>query len=159
MMKDSHLVSIGQSMKRNVTSIRADATVRDAVQLFIQNHIGTLPVVDQEMKLVGLVTIESILSMVMPDFIRLIDHFSFVHDLGAVETRTPDEADLNRPISKIMAAPVFVEEGSSLLFAAASKRSSNLRDIPVVDSAGHLIGIASSVDIGTALMNSWQIKT
>ena len=77
---------IQNCMKRNVISIRSDAAVRDAVKLFIQNHIGTLPVVDQGNKLVGLVTIESILSMVMPDFVRLIDHFSFVHDFGAVET-------------------------------------------------------------------------
>jgi CBS domain-containing protein len=156
-MKDNHSISIGQSMKRNVISIRADATVRDAVKLIIQNHIGTLPVVNAELKLIGLVTIENILSMVMPDFIYLIDHFSFVHNLGAVEERTPDEADLNRPISMIMGPPVSVPEGSSLLYAAASKRNYNLRDIPVVDSANHLIGIASSVDIGTALMNSWQI--
>ena len=157
-MKDHHPVTIGQSMKGRVISICEDAMVLDAVRLFLENHIGTLPVVDSQMKLVGLVTMETILSLVMPDFVHLMDRFSFVHDLGAVETRTPDENDLRRCISEIMTAPVFVEEGDSLLYAAASKRNHGLRDIPVVDAQRHLVGIASHVDIGTALMRSWKLE-
>ena len=133
--------------------------VSDAVRLFLENHIGTLPVVDSRMKLVGLVTMETILSLVMPDFVHLMDRFSFVHDLGAVETRIPDQSDLCRPISEIMTAPVFVKEGDSLLYAAASKRDHGLRDIAIVDEQGHLVGIASHVDIGTALMRSWKLET
>ncbi len=157
-MKDHHPVTIGQSMKGRVISICEDAFVHDAVRLFLENHIGTLPVVDSQNKLVGLVTMDTILSLVMPDFVHLMDRFSFVHDLGAVEARTPDPADLRRPIGEIMTAPVFVEEGDSLLYAAASKRNFGLRDIPVVDAQGHLVGIASHVDIGTALMRSWKLE-
>ena len=34
--------------------------------------------------------------------------------------------------------------------------SYQLYDIPVVDNEGRLVGLASRVDIGTALLENWQ---
>ena len=35
-------------MKRNVISIPETSTVREAAAVFVQKHVGLLPVVDQE---------------------------------------------------------------------------------------------------------------
>jgi CBS domain-containing protein len=40
--------TIRDCMKRNVVSIRATATVREAAALFVARHIGLLPVVDAQ---------------------------------------------------------------------------------------------------------------
>ena len=46
--------NIGQSMKHEVISISDSATIREAAALFVEEHIGTLPVVDVDEKLAGI---------------------------------------------------------------------------------------------------------
>jgi CBS-domain-containing membrane protein len=149
-------MKIGDCMKRSVVSIPLNATIGEAVELLTRHHIGTLPVVDEKGKLVGLLQAHDLLSLIMPDFVHLVDHFDFVHNFGAVEKRQPTSAELALPVKKVMEAPVFVEETSGLLRAAALLHHHELRDLPVVDAYQHLVGIASHVDISTALMAHWQ---
>jgi CBS-domain-containing membrane protein len=35
-------------------------------------------------------------------------------------------------------------------------RQHDLRDLPVVDEEGHLVGLASWVDVGVAFLESWS---
>jgi predicted transcriptional regulator len=41
-------------MKRNIFSIQKSNTLGEAVRIFAERHIGTLPVVDEQGALVGL---------------------------------------------------------------------------------------------------------
>jgi len=150
-------MNIKDSMKHNVISIHKNATLYQAAELIIKHHIGTLPVVDDNKKLIGILKMEDILSIIMPDFVGLTDNYKFLHDFGAFESRRPDPKDLNRPISEIMEAPIFAEESWSILHAIATIHTNNLMDLPVVDASGKLVGIASRVDIGTALIANWNI--
>ena len=142
-------------MKRSVVSINQRQTVLEAVAYLREHHIGTLPVVDDNGKLVGLVTLRTLLDLVMPDFVRLLEHINFVHNFGAVESRSPSAEDLSRPVKDIMRPPVSVTADSSLLRAAAILHENNLKDLPVVDDENRLVGLASHVDIGVALMANW----
>ncbi|MCJ7623394.1 MAG: CBS domain-containing protein [Anaerolineaceae bacterium] len=107
-------MKIADSMKKRVISIPVTATVKDAVALFLKHHIGTLPVVDESNKLVGLLMLPTVLSMVMPDFVRLMDNFDFVHNFGAVDARIPTDEDLSRPVRDIMENPYHVADDSSV---------------------------------------------
>jgi CBS-domain-containing membrane protein len=148
-------MNIADCMKRNVASLTTSSTVREAIAQVIRRHIGTLPIVDENGKLVGMVKLYRLLSIVMPDFVHLIEDFSFLHGFGAMDTRLPEPEQLDCPIEGIMEEPVWVEDDSSLLYASAVLHKNELLDIPVVDDQCHLIGIASHVDIGTALMKTW----
>ena len=44
---------ISKHMKRNVISIQVTSTVREAAAVIVKKHIGLLPVVDKDHKLVG----------------------------------------------------------------------------------------------------------
>lgn len=147
---------IGNCMKREVIFIHSDDTVGNAVQLMIQHHIGTLPVVDAERKLVGLLQMRDLYELVMPDFVRLIENFDFVHNFGAVSELKPTPDKLSQKISHVMQKPVSVDENCNLIRASAMLYSHHLADLPVVDKSGHLVGIASRVDIGVALMQDWR---
>ena len=76
---------IRDCMKRNVVSVSTDTTLGEAVKLLVQKHIGTLPVVDDQRKLVGMLSMADVLELFLPDFVRLIDNVDFVHDFGALE--------------------------------------------------------------------------
>jgi CBS domain-containing protein len=149
--------NIGQSMKHEVISISVSATIREAAALFFEEHIGTLPVVDADEKLVGILHISDLLELVMPSFVRLVEDFDFVRgDFSIFETLLPPQEVAAQPASSIMVATVSVRAISGLLRAFAIMNSHHLYDLPVVDDDGRLVGLASRVDIGTALLAGWR---
>lgn len=149
-------MEIHKYMKRNVISIHAGATIREAAAIFVNRHIGLLPVVDDDNRPVGIVGLRDMLSLELPDFINFIADLDFVHDFGAVETTRPSADVLDRSIKTLMNAPITVDEEAGLLRAYALMLQHNLHDIPVVSKNGILTGVASRVDIGVAILSAWK---
>ena len=149
-------MKISQVMKSEVISIPASERIGEATALFINHHIGMLPVVDASSRLVGLLLLSDVLNLVLPDFVRLMEDFDFVHNFGAVEARRLSPAAMTRPVNQVMQPPVWVEETSGLLRAFALLYHHQLTDVPVVTTDKRLVGVASRVDIGTALLTAWQ---
>ncbi len=149
-------MKISRYMKQNVISIHASASIREAAAIFVQKHIGLLPVVDNENKPVGIVGLRDLLSLELPDFVNFIADLDFVHDFGAVETTRPSAEVLDRPVKSLIKPAILVEEDTGLLRAYALMLQHDLHDIPVVSKEGRLVGIASRVDIGTAILSAWE---
>jgi CBS-domain-containing membrane protein len=152
-------MKVNACMKQRVISIPLHATVQQAMEMVVRHHIGTLPVVDDELKLVGLVRLRNLLALGMPDFVNLLESISFVHSFGAVEYSVPGPKELARPVKEIMTEPISCQVDCSLLHAAALLHRNAMQDLPVVDAQGHLVGIASHVDIGTFLIQNWGISS
>ena len=149
---------IKDCMKEAVISISHTARVRDAVRIFQENQIGTLPIVDDDNKLVGIVLLRDLLDLVMPDFLHLLENIDFIRNFGAlVDSRQPAARDLDELLKVRMHIPVSVHPETRLLQGAAVLHKHDMRDVPVVDDYGRLVGLASHVDIGRALMKNWQI--
>ena len=152
-------MNISQCMKRNVVSILETSTVREAAAIFVKEHVGLLPIVDQNNKLAGVVGLRDLLSLVLPDFVNFVADVDFVHDFGAVENTRPSARVLDRSIQFLMKPPITVNDDSGLLRAYALMLQHNLHVMPVLSEDGQLVGIASRVDIGTAIVSSWsQVK-
>jgi len=149
-------MSISQSMKRNVVSIPDTATIRDAAAVFVKNHIGLLPIVDQDNQLVGVVSLRDLLSLELPDFVNFVADVDFVHDFGAVENTRPSSELLDQSIQMLMKPAITVPEDSGLLRAYALMLQHGLHDIPVVSPDDTLLGVASRVDIGVAILSAWK---
>ena len=148
---------IGQWMKRDVVSVSPHTTVLEAARLVVDRHVGTLPVVNDQEALVGVVRVEDILETFMPDFVRLMADFDFVHDFGVLEALLPRDAPqvAQRTMRDLMHEPVAVEQTAGLLRALAIMTKHDIRDLPVINQAGALVGIASLVDIAHAFLASW----
>ena len=144
-------------MKRRVISVQQDTTLEMAAAVIREHHIGTLPVVDHDRKLVGMLRLENLLALVMPDFVHLVEHFEFAHDFGYLEHVKPDPSALKRAVKDIMEAPISVLADSGVLRAAALLHLRDLRDLPVVDAENTLVGLVSHVDLGVALMSGWEL--
>ena len=148
-------MNIGMYMKRNVISILETSTIREAAALFVNHHIGVLPIVDQERRLIGVVGLRHLLSLELPDFVRFGMDVDFVHDFGAVETTRPSAEVLDRPITTLMIPTVSVTENTGLLRTYVLMAQQQLHDMPIVSADGKLVGIASRVDIGVAIFSEW----
>ncbi len=146
---------IEEAMKTFVVSVDANNTVQHAARLMLDRHIGTLPVVDESGRLVGLMTIVGVLHLFMPDFVSLFDELDWVPDFGVLEEIELSTEALDQPVQQVMSEPVSVEARTGLLRAAVTIERHNLPDIPVVDEEDRLVGIASRVDIGTAFLAGW----
>ena len=147
---------IRDCMKRNVFSIPATATIREAAAIVVERHIGMLPVIDASGKLMGVVGLRNLLSLELPDFFGLLSDVDFVHDFGAVETNRPSPEQIDCPITKLMQPVTSVVETCGLLRAYALMLKHNIHDLPVVSRENTLVGIASRVDIGTAILSAWK---
>jgi CBS domain-containing protein len=143
-------------MKRNVISISEKATVREAAAIFAKKHIGLLPIVDEDMKVIGVVGLRDLLSLQLPDFVRFVADVDFVHDFGAVETSHPSAETLDQSITSLMKDAITVEESCGLTRAYALMLQHNLHDMPVVSKDEKLVGVASRVDIGTVILSAWE---
>ena len=149
-------MEISTCMKRNVISIHANASIREAAAIFVKKHIGLLPVVDDDNRPIGVVGLRDMLRLELPDFINFIADLDFVHDFGAVETAHPTAQMLDQSVQKLMIPPITVDEESGLLRTYSLMLQHHLHDIPVVSSEGKLTGVASRVDIGVAILSSWE---
>ncbi len=149
-------MQVDQFMKPKVIFIAETASAMDAAALFAKYPIGILPVVTAEHKLVGILYMRDLLKFVMPDFVDLLEDFDFVvGDFGAYEEMTPSPEFAQMSVQDLM-EPVFsVTADCGLLRAFALIKKHNLKDLPVVDAENRLVGLASHVDIGTALLARW----
>jgi CBS domain-containing protein len=149
---------IGTAMKRHVISIPAQAPVEEAIHLLVDHHIGTLPVVDKAGKLVGGLSLHELLGLVLPTFVEMVGDIDFVQDFGAVETSKIEVGLLRTPVGELARPVTSVREDCGLLRAYAIMQKHDLHDLPVVDDADRLVGIASRVDVGTAFLRGSLLR-
>jgi CBS domain-containing protein len=146
-------------MKTAVISITPQHTVREAAALMVEKHIGSLPVVDEGGVLIGLLTINDILELFLPNFVRLLAEIDFVPDFGDLEERQISAEAAAQSVRAVMRAPLAVRRSSGLLRAFAELSHHNVPDLPIVDENDRLVGIVSRVDVGTAFLSQWHVST
>jgi CBS-domain-containing membrane protein len=148
---------IRDSMKTQVITVLDTDNLRTAARQFVEHHVGMLPVVNSEGKLVGVLQLRDLLNLALPDFTRLMEDFDFVGSFGAANSIQPSKEQIAKKVSEVMEPPVFVEDTCGLTRAFALLHKHNLTDLPVVDMENCLLGIASRVDVGTAMLKGWDI--
>lgn len=149
-------MTVKTCMKRNVISIHADTTIREAANIFVKKHIGLLPVVDDNDRPVGVIGMRDMLTLELPDFVNFLADVDFVHDFGAVENMHPSAKTLNKTVKTLMNPAITVEEDCGLLRAYSLLVQHNQHDMPVVSKEGKLVGITSRVDIGVTILSAWH---
>lgn len=149
-------MNIKSCMKRHVVYIKATTTIHEAAEIIVKKHIGLLPVVDDNDRPIGVIGMRDLLKLEMPDFVNFVSDVDFVHDFGAVEDKRPPAKTLSKSIKTLMHPLITVDEDCGLLRAYALMLQQNLHDIPVVSKDGKLIGIASRVDVGVAILSAWS---
>jgi len=155
--RDKNDQKISSCMKRNVVSISPDTTIREAAAILVSKHVGLLPVVDGSRKVIGVLGLRDLLGLELPDFVKFVEDLDFVPDFGAVEMTRLGAEVVDQPVASLMKKDVVtVEEECGLLRAYALLLQSGLHDLPVISQDGKLLGIASRVDVGAAILSRWS---
>ncbi len=149
---------VDQCMKQEVVTVPVTATIAEAVSLFNDHHVGMLPVLNGEGRLVGILNLRDVLDLIMPAFVNLIDDFDYVGDFGVLEGKQPPNDLLIQPVTAVMGPSVSVPANSGLLRAFAYLHKYELLDLPVVNGRDRLVGLVSRVDVGRALLAGWRLN-
>lgn len=127
---------IGELMSRQVVTIEASASCRDAVLRMHRARIRHLPVVDAAGSLVGIVTDRDLRH-------RLFTPGVF-KEVGSVRVETLLEGV---PVAEVMSAPVVsVSPGDELEHAARLMLEDKVGSLPVVEG-GRVVGIVTETDL------------
>ena len=97
-----------------------------AAKQFVKHHVGMLPVINAEGKLVGVLQLRDLLTLILPSFTNLMDDFDFVSDFGAMESIQPSLEIVTKQVSEVMEPPVCVDEMCGLSRAFALLHHHNL---------------------------------
>jgi IMP dehydrogenase len=108
-------------MIQDPITLNLAALVGDALQIMAENKIGGIPVVNNENKLVGIVT---------------------NRDLRF-------EKKLNRPITEVMTTQnlITTKDGKDMVMAESTLQQFKIEKLPVIDDTGTLIGLITYKDI------------
>ena len=143
-----------------VTAYETD-TVRSAVMKMINRHCGSIPIVEGDNQLVGIVSLRDVLlplypyhgDSIIPDVcvvVNVVAHDD-VHRRNYVEMEAGYPEALGGKVEEIMSQnPLTVTPHDPVLEAASYMGLKNFRRMPVVDK-GTLVGILSIGDINRGL--------
>jgi CBS domain-containing protein len=143
-------VCAGDIMRREFIKVRYDDTCATAIDLFVRHQLADLPVVDNDDKLVGLVTADALLKVCLPDYIL------WMEDLSPIINFEPF-ADLLRNEDKTWLADimsddyVMVSEDSPAIEVAKGMCKRDVRQVLVVRDE-KLVGVIAIEDFITKVL-------
>ncbi|KAJ9670666.1 hypothetical protein PVL29_026919 [Vitis rotundifolia] len=154
--------------KEDLHVVKATTTVDEALEILVENRITGFPVIDEDWKLVGLVSdydllaLDSISDCLLKAFIKssggLTDTVMFPEVDSTWKTFNEVQKLLSKTNGKVVGdlmtpAPVVVRETTNLEDAARLLLETKYRRLPVVDSDGKLVGIITRGNVVRAALH------
>ncbi len=137
-------------MRRDITSVEPDTPVYAAIYIMEQAGLSTLPVLDEEGRLVGIITEHDLIHAALPEYFEMLQSISFLPNLNQLRDRLREMAP--KPVGEFMVEPLFVHEDDEDLHIADLLIKRRIKQIPVVDGEGHLVGVIRRIDILSRLV-------
>jgi CBS domain-containing protein len=146
-------VKVEEIMNRKVLTVRSDESVAKVAALICLNNISGVPVVNEENRLVGIVSEKDILRAMYPSYTEFHDDPVRSRDFEDMETRYPNVVHLK--VEEVMTSKVITASPHDpVLKAASAMILRKVRRLPVVEE-GELVGIISQGDIHQAIFKAY----
>ncbi len=152
------MVQVKDCMTREVITVKRSTTLAELIGVFRKFNFHTIPVVEEDNRLVGVVSFEDILSVFQPYSSELTRMLKTIPFLGA-EEREEDLllADISGEIGVLAVVDDFmttqlitVEEETPISEVRSLMKLHNIGRLPVVKD-GYLVGIIGLFDIILAI--------
>ncbi len=135
-------------MTSDVVCVKPDVGVETLLWMLFDHAISGVPVIDDSGKPVGIVSKTDLLRL-LEDGTSLSTDLDFkVGNAGLLEAGLHTENTLGVTAGDVMCPLVYsVHPDSSLGLAAAMMAYEGVHRVPVVDDAGQLVGLLSTIDV------------
>jgi CBS domain-containing protein len=141
-----HTMKIADVMTRNVASVSKDASIREAAELMLAKNVSAVPVVDEERRVVGIVSEADLMRRAEIGTER---QWSVWRRFAADPERSASEylKTYGRRVEDVMTSPVVsVSEATALPDLVRVLERHKIKRVPVVRH-GKLVGIVSRADL------------
>ena len=130
----------------DISAVFEDDTIERAVDIMSRQLVSGVPVVDEDMKVVGFISETDIMKASIPSYFALLQSASFLPDANQFVKNMAKIKD--KKVGEYMSKPpITVSPDDSLIHAADRMMRHNIKTIPVVDNEGKLLGIVVKIDI------------
>ncbi|MBU8920881.1 MAG: CBS domain-containing protein [Bacteroidales bacterium] len=144
-------MKIGKYMKKDFRAVRPETPMREVAKLFFESREPVLPVVDEDGKLRGIITIDDFILIFLPEYLDLVRDIDFIQNFGALENNSFSLEESLFVAEDLMQEDVKVMEiNDSVLKAGAILHRQGIPRIPVVDE-GRLAGMIGQTEICRAI--------
>ena len=142
-------------MKTEVITLKPDTTLKEAVVKFAENDIHGAPVVDEDNKIIGILTEKDILSELKTKTTKLSLVFPSSHALGMTFQESITQNEVRKafkevgstPVSEVMETKVITTGPEDLIAEIAVKMvNKSVHRLPVVQGI-ELVGFVTRADI------------
>jgi CBS domain-containing protein len=147
----------GEIMAREVPSVHPSDDARTAIDLLSKSDLGAIPVVDNDDKLVGIVSESDLIlseeesDLHLPHYLNIMGGIVFVGSMKGFEERL--EKAFATEVSELMTAdPITVHDYESADRVAKKIADKHHNHLPVVDADGYLVGMVTRADALSALV-------
>ena len=144
-------------MTRDVPVVRPDEDARTAIDLLSKSDLGAIPVVDEENKLVGIVSESDLIlseeesELHLPHYLNIMGGIVFVGSMKGFEDRL--EKAFATKVSELMTAdPIVCHDYESIDRVAKKIAEKHHNHLPVIDADGYLVGMVTRADALAALV-------
>lgn len=150
----STTVKVNDFMIPDVVSVKPDTTIRELLKLFTKHHIGGVPVVDGQNKLIGMVSDGDIMRYLTPKQDSVHD---FIYGVLLEEGETEPEVlkeKINTTVAEFMhKKQLYTLKNDDTLETVIQLLSQHhFKKLPVLDGNGRIMGIVSRGDVSNHLM-------
>lgn len=135
-------------MTTKVICANANTTVEQAAKLMLKHHISCLPVHDEQMRLIGILTESDFVGReynpkhALTSLKTLFGEVAYLMDVEEVYKKSK-----SKKLSEVMSKDVkTITPADSLSFVVAFMHSNNLKRIPVVDNE-KIVGLVTRQDL------------
>lgn len=143
-------------MSCKVVTVSPQATLREIGNIIFgkrfSHKFSSVPVIDKNKKLLGIVTEKDLLRRLYPSQNELVESFFDASNFLTMEDRIHGVEKLTA--QQIMGKhPVTTTEETPLMQAGSLMLTENKRRLPVIDKKGKLVGVISQGDIFRAIFS------
>jgi len=144
-------------MARDVPSVHPSDDARTAIDLLSKSDLGAIPVVDNDNKLVGIVSESDLVlseeesDLHLPHYLNIMGGVVFVGSMKGFEERL--EKAFATEVSELMTAgPIVAHDYEAADRVAKKIADKHHNHLPVVDADGYLVGMVTRADALAALV-------
>jgi CBS domain-containing protein len=144
-------------MDAEVPAVSPDADARNAIELLARTEKSAIPVVDEERRVVGIVSESDLIlsdeesDLHLPHYLNIMGGIVFVGSMKGFEKRL-DKAFATKVSELMTADPVVVRTDDDAEAVARTIAEKHHNHLPVVDGDGRLAGLVTRADALAALV-------
>ncbi|MBD2501979.1 CBS domain-containing protein [Anabaena azotica] len=148
---------VADVMSHNPIVVKPETPLQEAIKILAERRISGLPVVDNDSKLLGIISETDLMwqetGVSPPAYIMFLDSVIYLQN-PLVYERDLHKA-LGQSVGEVMTKnPVTISPEQSVKLAAQLMHDRNVHRLPVLDDAGQVIGILTRGDIIRAMAAS-----